>query len=296
MSIGASGCPTWLTLFKQGTGRQQQDEKRGEHDSIQNRVTAKTKFQKERAAIDLHVPNTVVRGIMPFPEFNTDATIPAYPIFRDGQLTMMPDNNFGNNGDGFLVDRWFGDNIWEFDYLRQKVSRLSYLAENQKPVDHSVDLGFQIDRERRRTMRFPRIRIEVEGSSFDVLFDTGASATLTQDGAAALGDSPGKSVGTSFIRRGIFDAWKREHPNWTVIANADTVRGQTYAMIQVHELMVGGHAVGPVWFTVRPDGAFLDRMSSMMDAPVHGAIGGSALRYFRIIVDYPQLKAYFFVN
>jgi hypothetical protein len=37
-------------------------------------------------------------------------------------------------------------------------------------------------------------------------------------------------------------------------------------------------------------------MSSMMDGPVHGAIGGSALKYFRVIVDYPDSKAYFFLD
>jgi hypothetical protein len=31
----------------------------------------------------------------------------------------------------------------------------------------------------------------------------------------------------------------------------------------------------------------------MTDAPVEGAIGGSAFRYFRMVLDYPESAAYF---
>jgi len=30
-----------------------------------------------------------------------------------------------------------------------------------------------------------------------------------------------------------------------------------------------------------------------MDLPIAGALGGSALRYFRVVVDYPNAVAYF---
>jgi hypothetical protein len=51
--------------------------------------------------------------------------------------------------------------------------------------------------------------------------------------------------------------------------------------------------VGPVWFTYRPDKSFHEYMSSMMDARVEGALGGSALRYFRVTVDFPHGRAVF---
>jgi len=233
---------------------------------------------------------------MPFPEFIAEAAVPGNPLYKDGQLTVTIDSDLTGSSDGFLGGRWFGERIWELDYLRQKVSTLGHLVEHQKPAEHAVDLGLQLGEQNRHTMRFPRMRIEVDGNAFDVLLDTGATATLTETGAAALASVPGKSIGTSFIRRGIFNAWKREHPEWTIIADVDIVEEHTYSMIQVPELVVAGYAVGPVWFTVRPDSAFLDFMSSMMDAPAHGALGGSALKYFRVIVDCPDSRAYFFTD
>jgi hypothetical protein len=51
--------------------------------------------------------------------------------------------------------------------------------------------------------------------------------------------------------------------------------------------------VGPVWFTRRPDRNFHEYISSMMDARVEGALGGSALHFFRVTVDYPGRVAVF---
>jgi hypothetical protein len=48
-----------------------------------------------------------------------------------------------------------------------------------------------------------------------------------------------------------------------------------------------------VWFTIRPDRAFTQFMSQWMDQPVVGALGGSALQYFRVIADYPNARATF---
>ena len=51
--------------------------------------------------------------------------------------------------------------------------------------------------------------------------------------------------------------------------------------------------VGPVWFVQRPDASFREYMAQMMDMPIDGAIGGSALKYFRMVIDYPNATAYF---
>jgi hypothetical protein len=58
------------------------------------------------------------------------------------------------------------------------------------------------------------------------------------------------------------------------------------------KLSVGGYSVGPVSFTARPDKNF-DRISQWMGKTVHGALGGSAFKFFRITVDYPNATAYF---
>jgi len=48
-----------------------------------------------------------------------------------------------------------------------------------------------------------------------------------------------------------------------------------------------------VWFTQRPDRSFHSYMAQWMDKPTDGALGGSALQYFRITVDYPNAVAVF---
>ena len=62
-------------------------------------------------------------------------------------------------------------------------------------------------------------------------------------------------------------------------------------MIRVPQVKIAGNVVGPVWFTRRDDHNFHQYMSSMMDRQIDGALGGSALKYLRIIVDYPNEQA-----
>ena len=167
--------------------------------------------------------------------------------------------------------------------------------ERQRNTDE-IELGFQVDQHGKRTMHFPRMAIEVDGETLEVLLDTGAEAQLSTHAAAYFGEEQGTSIGTSFIVQSVFDKWVNEHPEWTVVTAANPIRGHAYPMIEVPEVGIGRHVVGPVWFTVRPDSAFFEYMSSMMDQTVHGALGGSGLQYFRLVLDYPNAKAFFFVN
>ena len=64
-------------------------------------------------------------------------------------------------------------------------------------------------------------------------------------------------------------------------------------MIRVASITVAGLTVGPVWFTQRPESAFPEYMSKFMDRPVIAALGGSALQFFRVTMDYPNAIAYF---
>jgi hypothetical protein len=140
-------------------------------------------------------------------------------------------------------------------------------------------------------MHFARIRVAVDGDSLDLLFDTGASTVLTPEALAAMGDDLPARRATSFIAANVFDAWHAKHPGWRVIERAETGSGE--AMIEVPRLDVAGHSVGPVWFTRRPDRAFHPYMSQWMDRQIEGALGGSALHYFRVTVDYPNAVAIF---
>jgi len=124
-----------------------------------------------------------------------------------------------------------------------------------------------------------------------MLFDTGATTTLTAATFAALGGlAPDRA--TSFITNAVFTAWHKAHPDWRVLEAAEAGSGE--AMIQVPEVEIAGFTVGPVWFTRRRDGNFHQYMSQWMDKRVEGAVGGNILSHFRITVDYPKAEATFF--
>lgn len=89
----------------------------------------------------------------------------------------------------------------------------------------------------------------------------------------------------------VFQAWRQAHPEWRVIQGAQAGTGSD--MIEVPEIGIAGFSIGPVWFTHRPNAAFHDMMSSMMDQKVEGAVGGNAFRHFVMTVDYPNAMAYF---
>jgi hypothetical protein len=139
-------------------------------------------------------------------------------------------------------------------------------------------------------MHFPRIRVAVAGDSLDLLFDTGATGLLTDSAAAAIGDGRPARRASSFIASAVFDRWRAAHPEWRVIE-----RGTSFGadLIEVPRVAIAGHEVGPVWFERRPAGVFEVGMSRWFDQPIVGALGGNALRFFRVTVDYPRAIAAF---
>ena len=64
-------------------------------------------------------------------------------------------------------------------------------------------------------------------------------------------------------------------------------------MIEVPIVSIAGKRVRPVWFTMRPDRNLHELMSQWMDVRVDAALGGSALRRFRVTVDHPRALARF---
>lgn len=139
----------------------------------------------------------------------------------------------------------------------------------------------------------------MDGEVLDFLFDTGATGQLT-DAALNIVDDENEAIrGASFITQTMYDKWRARHPEWRIIEKADRYgvdqpkRFGNGAMIQVPYVEIAGIKSGPVWFTTRPDSNFHDYMSQWMDKRVEGALGGSALKYFSIIIDYPNSTAYF---
>lgn len=229
------------------------------------------------------------------PAFRREASIPP-PLGNDGQLSIVPRVKRPGSPtepmDGVLGQDWFAGRVWTFDYPGRRL--LWHPAGELPPPDeaHRVTVGFRKDESGQRTANFPRITVKIEGQSYDLVLETGATVTLSDKALAALGDKGPASRAASFIAATHFDRWRKKHPDWRVIEDADQgMNGEP--MIEVPAVTVAGHTVGPVWFTRRIDPNYHQFKSMWMDRRVEGALGGSALKYFRVTVDYPNAVAVF---
>lgn len=225
------------------------------------------------------------------PQFDKSAWIPIAGLnnWWAGQLQVVPRREISSSNelDGTLGGRWHAEKIIDFNYLDKSITILSKLPETDNFSE--VPLGFQKNELGNYTLGFPSINISVDGVTIPMLFDTGASAWPSNEALEQLNLS-GEKVATSFITASIFDNWVTSHPEWTVIEKACLLSKQS--MIRVPELKIANKVVGPVWFTRREDNNFHQFMSSMMDKQIDGALGGSALKYLRVIVDYPNERAW----
>jgi hypothetical protein len=144
---------------------------------------------------------------------------------------------------------------------------------------------------------FERYRIHrssskwVDGETLDLLLDTGATTSLSDTALAALRDQSPPERAANFITASTFEKWRTRHLDWRVVERAEKTTNE--AMIEVPHITIAGYTVGPVWFTRRADKNFHELMSKFMDKKVEGALGGNALRYFRVTLDYPDAIAIF---
>lgn len=205
------------------------------------------------------------------------------PIYR-------PERDPGVGYDGMLGQSWFADRTWTLDYVAETLTLRSG-AGRAETDGTPVPLAFRDDSTGARSLSFPRVRMAAGGDSLDMLLDTGATAVLTDSSRAQLGAGPAERA-TSFITTSVLERWSDAHPGWRVIPSADgTLAGMR--MIEVPRVEIAGVPVGPVWFTERPDSNFHDYMAQWMDRPLDGAIGGNALRFFVVTLDYPAATAFF---
>ena len=194
---------------------------------------------------------------------------------------------------GQLVPNYFQRAVWTFDYPGKQV--VVHRGKWKHPRDaHSAPLGFREDDGR---WGWPRVVVTVDGSTLDMLLDTGATARLTQEGKDAThADVARDGLGVaSYITASTFDRWKNEHPDWTVVDKGDELfgNGKDMAIIRVPEVEIAGWKVGPVWFTRRADSNFHEMMAQMMDKKPEGAVGANILDAFKLTVDYPKETAIF---
>lgn len=216
----------------------------------------------------------------------------------DSMALLIPGDGVVDGEDGQLGAGYLPGHVWTFDYPARK---LWLEPANWKPAHdlHAASLGFPRDEQGHPELGFARIALIVGGESLDFLLDTGATAHPTAGGKVSAVSLSERGVGvTSYVITSVFDRWRRAHPSWRVIEHGDSLPGSTFdsRLIEVPEVEIAGWRVGPVWFTERPDANFSDKpggMSSYMDQPVVGAVGGNVFMHFTMTIDYPDAKAWF---
>jgi hypothetical protein len=183
--------------------------------------------------------------------------------------------------DAFLGQFFFIQNAWTFDYKIGQMSINTPLSKDKNNENIQV-IGFKKDKYGNKRFGHPSMKLEIDGKIIDFLFDTGATFLLSNDGRTKLGVNS-KSIAGSFIAKSLFDKWHEKYPQWRVIEKGEVTGAD---LIEVPLVKVGDLTAGPVWFAKRPDEAWSKGMIGSMDKVVKGAIGGSFLQYFKVIIDY----------
>jgi len=183
--------------------------------------------------------------------------------------------------DIFLGQNFFMGKAWTIDYIHQQIWVNTPLTTNDIGKPGVQKIGFKENGNHDNVFGHPSMVIEVNGELIDVLFDTGASLLLSDNGKKQL-NTAAKTIGGSFIAASIFDKWRKEHPEWKYYKEAD----KKSDVIEVPIVKIGGIEVGPVLFSKRPDEDWSKGMIKTMDKIVKGAIGGSAFKYLKVTIDY----------
>jgi hypothetical protein len=226
----------------------------------------------------------------PLPAFRPDASIPAPLVGAHAGHLMVSER--GSDSDdslhGYLGNPWFARRTWTFDYRRGRLLLRTPGDLPRVPEAHRVRLGFRT-RGGEPVEWLPRIRVEIDGDSLDLLLATGADDFVSEQALREMG-LPGPSrQPLSAVTQEVFQRWRTRHPEWRVIERA--VYRDIFPVIEVPEISVGGHRVGPVWFSGHGAGA--EWLSNWTDLPVRGWLGGNALRFFTLTLDMDQGIAVF---
>ncbi len=224
-----------------------------------------------------------------FPTFADGASIPIPLGVRDTTITGFGTDSTRKamgGADGILGHSWLAGRVWVFDYPRRTLAFYK-AAPSPRPFGlHTIPMTLKQPMVRND----PRIQVAIDGDTVDVLLDTGGTTDLTPDAMSIMGAGP-RLRASSFAAARLWNRWHERHPAWRVIPCGEASTGAD--LIEVPSMSIGGYTVGPVWFAKRPDSAYDGMMSSLTDKPILAAVGGAALKDFRITLDYPNQRATF---
>ena len=269
-------------------------------------AAARLGLSPESTAVPLVRSDTsfdVTISVVTLPPYKPGASIPDLPVGGGafstglgGRFRVLSYDRYGELSarviaDGMLGQLWFSGRRWTFDYPAGRLLLHPSGTMGPRNAEHTVPLGFQTNPAGERLWNWPSIEATIAGEVIPFLFDTGATVAVSRETLGVLDEGGSVVRAASFAAASLFDRWRENHPEWEVVERAE--RGGRGTMIEVPEVTIAGHTVGPVWFTRRPDRGFHDYMSSRMDRRVEGALGGTLLRYFRVSVDYPSATATF---
>ncbi|MEO8812394.1 MAG: hypothetical protein ABI376_05720 [Caulobacteraceae bacterium] len=202
---------------------------------------------------------------------------------------VIPMTGWPPIGDGILGRQWFAGHTWTWDYAhRQLILRPAHWR--PPALATPLEVAFKTDADGKRAVDFARVTVRIDGEDLPVLFDTGATTILTPQALRSLSDGRPALRSTSMMAHGVIEGWRRRHPDWRVIEDAQV--GTHALMILVPSVEIAGRRTGPVWITERSDKTFHEFISSMMSDRVEGAIGGNVLHGLAITLDYPDAKAW----
>jgi hypothetical protein len=172
----------------------------------------------------------------------------------------------GASSPAFLPGALLRDHVVTFDYTSGTFAlEAAPLRATQIPVRISGKSGF------------PRVELVIDDEPLGFLLDTGASFTM--------------------LSQSVVDQLRRKHSSWPWVrgaygsANMTGGFGERNAtMLRIPQVRFGPMLLESIDVVSRPAGTFERYMSSLMSAPIVGALGGNVLRNFAFRLDYPQQR------
>lgn len=165
---------------------------------------------------------------------------------------------------GFFGGAWLGDHVVTYDYL------YGALSLDGPPLERAAALPVTIHPE----SGFPRVELTIDGQTYGVLLDTGASFTM--------------------LSRAVVDPLRSKYPGWRYRegaygpANMQGDEEVRAAMMRLRDVRWGGIALGDVDVVTRPPSTFEGYMSTRTAGPIVGALGGNVLRNVAARLDYAR--------